>query len=47
MATAALIILAWTAGIPLWASITTTILAGLHLGLQFLQIRIKGELINE
>lgn len=38
MATAALIILAWTTGIPLWASITTTILAGLHLGFKFVKI---------
>lgn len=30
MLTICIIIIAWTTGMPLWASITTTVLAGLH-----------------
>ena len=43
MTTAALIIIAWTSGMPFWASLATTILAALHLATSCLTIRIKKD----
>ena len=41
MITAALIIIAWTAGLPLWASVTITVLAGVRVGIKGLHATVK------
>lgn len=41
MITTALIIIAWTAGLPLWASVTVTVIAGVRVGIKGLRATVK------
>ncbi len=41
MITAILLIVAWTAGLPTWASITISVLSGVHFIIKAIQLGMK------